>query len=187
MAYAITTPTGKRTERKMLITIAAWTEGSTPKACILGTRTEDSSIELNPDIETTTDILGINYTDINKTQPQQTFDPAYVLGGDELMAYMNEALLKNDINAYNGAFDIYVVAAYYSETTGTGSSAATAYRTVKHAGCSIIPQSIGGDSFVSMPFDVYFSNNITMGSVSGIDRTTLLAIATNFTADTPAA
>ena len=40
---------------------------------ILGRRTEDSSIEYNADIATSTDILGINYTDINKTQPQQDF------------------------------------------------------------------------------------------------------------------
>ena len=72
---------GQRAERKLLITVAEWDESGTPVREVLGTRTEDSSIEYNADISTTTDILGNNYTDINRTQPQQDFDPYLVLGG----------------------------------------------------------------------------------------------------------
>lgn len=178
MAYELSMLQNQRAERKMLITIAAWKEGELQKAAILGARTEDSSIEFNADIETTTDILGINYTDLNKTQPQQSFDPAYVIGGDALMAYMNAAALENNINAYNGVFDIYVVAAYLKD--------ANKFFAVKHAGCSIIPQSIGGDAFVSMPYDVYFSNDITKGSVTSIKREDLMMIYENFTPDAAA-
>lgn len=181
MAYSISMATDKRAERKSLIHVATWQEDETTKAAILGKRTEDSSIEFNADIDTTTDILGINYTDVNKTQPQQSFDPAYILGGDDLMAYLNEQALTNNINGYNGAFDVYIVAAYLTEA-GSGQTA-TKYRTIKHSGSSIIPDSIGGDAYVSMPYNVYYSNDITTGYVSGIDKTTLLAIATNFTAD----
>ncbi len=166
------TGAGKRVERKMLITIATW---GTDGAAILGARVEDSSIEFNADVETTTDILGINYTDVNKTQPQQTFDPAYVIGGDKLMEYMTEASLSNNINAYNGAFDVYVVAAYLTD--------GTKYKTVKHSKCSIIPSSIGGESYLAMPFDVYYSNDITEGSVTSIKREDLLQIASKFVAD----
>lgn len=176
MAYSIGLSAGQRAERKALITVATWSEGEQVNAAILGARTEDSSIEFNADTETTTDILGINYTDVNKTQPQQSFDPAYILGGDELMAYMNRAALANNIEAYNGAFDVYVVASYVTE----GSDTAKKYYTVKHSGCSIIPQSLGGESFVSMPFDVYFSNDITEGYVESIARADLMGIATNF-------
>ena len=88
------------------------------------------------------------------------------------MAYMNQAALRNDINAYNGVFDVYVVAAYLKDTAN--------YYTVKHSGCSIIPSSLGGDSFVSMPYDVYFSNEITEGYVASIAKADLLDIATNF-------
>lgn len=178
MAYSINLKAGQRAERKLLITVAAWKEDSTTKACILGTRTEDSSVEFNADTATSTDILGINYTDVNKTQPQQTFDPAYVIGGDDLMTYLNQAALKNDINAYNGVFDVYLVAGYMSDTGK--------YYAVKHEGCSIIPSSLGGDSFVSMPFDVYFSNEITEGSVASISKADLLKIDTNFTPATEA-
>lgn len=183
MAYSIAMATDKRAERKTLIHVATWTEGETTKAAILGKRTEDSSIEFNADIDTTTDILGINYTDVNKTQPQQSFDPAYIIGGDELMAYLNEQALSNNINGYNGTFDVYIVAAYLTETSGTGSTSTTKYRTMKHKGCSIIPDSIGGDAYVSMPYNVYYSNDITTGYVTAIDKTSLLAISTGFTAD----
>lgn len=173
MAYALALNAGQRAERKTLITVAAWKEGEVQKTAILGARTEDSSIEFNGDVETSTDVLGINYTDLGKTQPQQSFDPAYIIGGDALMAYMNAAALENNISAYNGVFDVYIVAAYLKDTDK--------FFTVKHTGCSIIPQSLGGNDFVSMPYDVHFSNNITKGSVNSIARDDLLNIAENFT------
>lgn len=124
---------------------------------ILGARTEDSSIEFNPDIQTSTDILGKTYTDVNKTEPQQSFDPFYLLGGSELGSYLAENALKNNINAYNGMFNIYVITAFIG-TEGN-------YAAVKHSNCSIIPNSLGGDSYVSMPIEVHYSNDITEGTV----------------------
>lgn len=178
MAYAMTTPNGKRTERKMLLTVAEWKNAgsgssATYSTVVLGARTEDSSIEFNSDLETVTDILGINYTDLNKTQPQQTFDPAHMIGGDALMQYLSEHMLMNDINAVNNNFNVYIIEAYLSETT-TGQTPEVHYRAHKHKNCSIIPSSIGGDAWVSMPFDVYFSNDIVNGYVDSIDRSELV-------------
>ena len=155
---AVNLDTGVRAQRKTLITVAEWTDGGTQKREILGARTEDSSIEFNPDIETVTDILGITYTDVNKTEPQQDFDPYYLLGGSDLGAYLTEAALANNIDAYNNVFNVYIITAFIGET---GS-----YYAVKHSNCSIIPSSIGGDSYVSMPIEVHFSNNITEGTVN---------------------
>lgn len=156
---AVNLDTGVRAQRKTLITVAEWTPSgsSTAKREILGARTEDSSIEFNPDIETVTDILGITYTDVNKTEPQQDFDPFYLLGGSELGDYLATAALANDINAYNNMFNVYIITAFIG--------AEGAYNAVKHSGCSIIPASMGGDSYVSMPIEVHFSNNITKGTV----------------------
>lgn len=167
MAFTSKLTFGQRAERKMLITVAEWTESGaeTPKRAILGRRTEDSSIEFNADTETTTDILGINYSDINKTQPQQTFDPAYVIGGDDFMSYLLTAALENNISAYNGKFNVYLIAGWLAEGTAT-----TSYYAVKHSECSIIPDSLGGESYAGMPFTVYFSNNITKGSVDKLSN-----------------
>lgn len=149
---------GVRAERKTLLTVVEWKVGTNEKRELLGTRTEDSSIEFNPDMETMTDILGITYTDVNKTEPSQSFDPYYIIGGSELADYLTKAALKNDIQAYNGAFDVYLITAFM----GTSGS----YYAVKHSGCSVIPQSIGGDSYVNMPVEVHFSNDITEGTVN---------------------
>ena len=147
---------GQRAERKLLITVAEWTESGSSVREILGRRTEDSSIDYNPDIETTTDILGINYTDMNRTQPQQDFDPFTILGGSKLGALLNDIRSRNALSELN-QFTIYVITAF----AGTDG----AYRAEKHENCTIAYNSIGGDSTVNFPISVYFSNDITNGTV----------------------
>lgn len=170
----------ERAQRKTLITVAEWTPvgESEPLREILGARTEDSAIEFNADIATSTDILGNTYTDVNKTEPQQSFDPFFLLGGSKLGEYLVAAALENRINDYNGKFNVYIIAAFINDKSGT--TAATKYMTVKHTGCSIIPTSMGGDAYVSMPIEVHYSNDITKGSV---DK---LADDFEFTPDTAA-
>lgn len=124
---------------------------------ILGIRVEDSSIEFNADVSTITDILGITYTDVNKTEPQQSFDPFNIIGGSNLATYLVDAALSNDISKYNNMFNIYVVTTFITSSTS--------YFAVKHTGCSIIPTSIGGDAYVGMPIEVHYSNKITKGTV----------------------
>lgn len=162
---------GQRAQRKELITVAEWSEGTGTGATthkeIIGVRTEDSSIEFNPDIETITDILGITYTDVNKTEPQQSFDPHYVIGGSDLDEYLSRAALKNDIDAFNGVFDIYIIAAFIVD--GTPTTTDGKYYAVKHEGCTILPTSIGGSNYTSMPLEVHFSNKITEGTVNKLD------------------
>lgn len=152
----INLPTHQRAPRKLLITVAEWTEGSTQKREVLGRRTEDSSIEYNADIETTTDILGINYTDVNRTQPQQDFDPYLILGGSELAAKLNDIRRRNAIEELS-QFTIYIITAF----VGTAGS----YEAEKHVNCTIAYNSIGGDTNVNMPISVYLSNDITNGTV----------------------
>lgn len=142
---------GQRAERKTLITVAEWTDGSeSPVREILGTRTEDSSIEYNPDISTITDIRGINYTDVNKTQPQQDFDPFLILGGSKLAVKLNDIRRRNALTELS-SFTIYVITAFLGESG--------AYEAEKHTGCTITYNSIGGDTNVNMPISVYLSND----------------------------
>lgn len=124
---------------------------------VLGTRVEDSSIDLNADITTQTDIRGKTYTDVNKTEPQQTLDGP-ILGGSKLSAYLYDAMIHNRISAYNGVFDVYIISAFIGDATN-------GYETVKHKNCSIIPTSVGGDTFVNMPLEVHYSNDIVSGTV----------------------
>jgi len=156
---------GQRAERKLLLTVVEWTEttGSGQSATttqvreILGTRTEDSSIEYNADIETTTDIRGFNYTDMNRTQPQQDFDPFLVLGGSKLGALLTDIMRRNALSELN-QFTAYVITAYIGNSTD-------GYEAVKHEQCTIVVNSLGGDANVNMPISLYFSNNLTTGTV----------------------
>lgn len=165
---------GQRAERKLLITVAEWKEttGTTESSVreILGTRTEDSSIEYNPDIETSTDILGNNYTDVNRTQPEQSFDPYLVLGGSKLGAFLNDIRKRNAISELN-QFTMYIITAYVGGSTA-------GYEAEKHVDCTITYDSLGGNSNVNFPITVHFSNKITNGTV---DK---LADDFVFTADT---
>ena len=158
--------THQRAARKLLITVAEWKDangsvtidGQKYNREILGRRTEDSSIEYNADIETTTDILGINYTDINRTQPQQDFDPYLILGGSKLGAKLNDIRKRNAL-AELSQFTLYIITAYVGDSTN-------GYEAERHVNCTITYNSLGGDSNVNMPISAYFSNESTLGTVN---------------------
>jgi len=158
---------GQRAERKLLVTVAEWEEpldgttGSEVVRELLGTRTEDSSIDYNADIQDSTDILGNNYTDVNKTQPTQAFDPFLILGGSRLGAYLNDIRRRNALSELTGAFTIYVITAFIGDETN-------GYEAEKHAESTITYESFGGDANVNFPITVHFSNKITTGKVDKI-------------------
>ena len=117
----------QRAERKLLLTVVEWkdsdgaiTIGSGTDSYkvdreIVGTRTEDSSIEYNAEVTTTTDIRGINYTDVDRTQPQQTVDPYTILGGSKLGAKLDDIRARNAVSEYN-QFTVYIITAYIDGT-----------------------------------------------------------------------
>lgn len=165
MANQFNLKSGQRAERKLLITVAEWKETTTVGTTttettvreFLGTRTEDSSIEYNSEIETTTDILGNNYTDMQRTQPEQTFDASPVIGGDKLKALLNDIRRRNALSELQ-QFTIYIITAFVGDSTN-------GYAAERHTDCTITYDSIGGDVNVNFPYTVHFSNKITTGTV----------------------
>lgn len=79
-----------------------------------------------------------------------------------MSGYLTRAALKNDIDAYNGKFKVYVIAAFMG-TEGD-------YYAVVHEGCTILPNSIGGSSYTQLDVQINFSNNITEGSVDSLEK-----------------
>ncbi len=148
---------GQRAERKLLITVAEWLEGTSTVREFLGTRTEDSSIEYNSEVNTTTDIRGNNYTDLERTQPQQTFDASPIIGGEKLKVKLNDIRRRNAVSECGG-FTIYIITAFVGDSTN-------GYAAEKHTDCTITYDSIGGDTKVNFPYTVHFSNKITTGTV----------------------
>lgn len=151
---------GQRAERKLLVTVAEWSDGNETVRELLGTRTEDSSIDYNADIETTTDIRGNNYTDVNRTQPQQDFDPHLIMGGAKLAEKLNDIRRRNALSELD-QFTCYIITAFKGD-------AEQGYEAEKHTNCTITYNSIGGDINVNFPISVYFSNKITTGTVDKI-------------------
>lgn len=157
---------GQRAERKLLVTVAEWEEpqsGTTATETVrevLGTRTEDSSIDYNADIQQSTDILGNNYTDMNKTQPSQSFDPYLVLGGSRLGAFLNDIRRRNAVSELN-QFTIYIITLFIGDETN-------GYEAERHTDCTIAYDSFGGDANVNFPITVYYSNKITTGTVDKV-------------------
>ena len=127
---------------------------------ILGKRTPDSSIDYNLDMETSTDILGYNYTDVNKTQPSQTFDPHLILGGDKFSEKMNDIRKRNALSELS-QFTVYVITAFVTVTV----SEKTYYEAERHVNCTVSYDSIGGEDNVNFPITVNLSNNLTNGLV----------------------
>lgn len=156
---------GQRAERKLFITVAEWEEvddsqtpaTTTTKRQILGRRTPDSSLEYNSDMSTETDILGITDTDLNKTEPQQDFDPFIVMGGNDLASLLVDVMDRNGISELN-QFTLYKINAFKGDATD-------GYEAVKHVNCSIIPTAIGGDTNLNMPIEAHWSNDLTTGTV----------------------
>lgn len=174
----INLPDKQRAERKALITVAEWKEGTGDDQEtlreILGTRTPDSSVEYNLDMETSTDIRGINYTDVNKTQPQQDFDPYLILGGSKLCAFLNDIRRRNAL-AELSQFTVYLITSYVG-TSG-------AYEAERHSNCTIAYNSLGGESNVNMPISVYFSNDWEGSGAPGTGTVDKLSDDFTFTAD----
>ena len=170
---------GQRAERKLLITVVEWTEtvGTTQTEVreILGTRTPDSSIEYNADVQTETDIRGVNYTDVNKTQPQQSFDPFLVLGGSKLGALLNDIRRRNAVSELN-QFTVYVITAFIGDKT-------SGYEAERHSGCTISYDSFGGDSNVNFPITVYLSNDWNGSGAPSTGTVDKIAADFNFSAD----
>lgn len=174
---------GQRAERKLLITVAEWesedgtitVDGKKVDREILGTRTPDSSIEFNADITTETDVRGINYTDYNKTQPQQDFDPYLILGGSKLGAFLNDIRRRNALSELS-QFTIYVITAFIGDATN-------GYDAERHTGCTISYSSIGGDVNVNFPISIYLSNNDKGSGRPGTGKVDKLSYDFTYTPD----
>lgn len=163
MATDFNMGSGIKAKRKLLMTFVdtnSLNESSSGYEWeIVGRGVEDSSIELNPDTETTTDILDITTTEVNKWEPVQSFDPNTVRGGSKLNFLLHQ-IWQNKEKEKLSQFNVLIVYAYI-----TGETEKT-FEAEVQKGCTINITSIGGSSNVDMPIEITFSNDSTKGSVT---------------------
>ena len=160
MANDFNVGAGVKATRRLLMTFVDVGEGSTPEWELVGRGVEDSSIELNPNIETTTDILGITETAVTKWEPNQNFDPNTVKGGSKLN-FMLHKIWQDKTPELLSKFDVLIVYAYIGESEN--------FEAEIQKNCTINITSIGGSAYVDMPIEISFSNDIEKGTVS-IDK-----------------
>lgn len=129
----------------------------TPEWYLVGSGVEDSSIELNPDTETVTDILGITTTTVNKWEPKQTFEPFTIKGGSKL-AFNLHQIWQNKTPEKLSQFKVLLVYNYIGTT-------ADGYEAELQKNCTINMTSIGGSANVDMPIEITYSNDIERGTV----------------------
>ena len=131
-----------------------------PKWYLIGKDIDDMSVELNPDTESTENILGETSVKDNGYEVSMSADPYYADPADEIYAKIKDIAmnrLKGDecktkilevvIDKETGPFDAWI------------------------EDCIVKPQSYGGDtSGVGIPFDVLFNGNRKQGTATISDR-----------------
>lgn len=150
-----------KAERKLLVT--AVNVGTSDAAIweIVGAGVEDSKVEFNPDVKTTTDILGNTETVVNKFEPVQSFDPYTVRGGSKLAFKLYDIWKRKAVSELSN-FEVLLMYGFVDgPTTGT-------FEAEKQTGCTISPKDMGGSSYVDFPIDIHYSNISTLGSVNAI-------------------
>ena len=160
MATDFNVGAGVKATRKLLMTYVDVSDSGTPEWELVGRGVEDSSIELNPNTETTTDILGITETAVTKWEPNQSFDPNTVKGGSKLNYKLHE-IWQNKTPELLSKFNVLIVYAYIGETNN--------FEAEMQKNCTINITSLGGSAYVDMPIEISFSNDSTKGTVSIAD------------------
>lgn len=157
MATDFNVGAGVKAPRKLLMTYVDVSDSETPEWELVGRGVEESAIELNPNTETVTDILGITDTSVTKWEPNQSFDPNTVKGGSKLNFKLHE-IWQNKTPELLSKFNVLIVYAYIGEKNN--------FEAEVQKNCTINITSIGGSAYVDMPIEISFSNDSTKGTVT---------------------
>lgn len=160
---------GVKAARKLLKTYVNVATTDSPEWFLVGSGVEDSSIELNPNTETVTDVLGITTTDVTKWEPAQSFDPFTIKGGSKLAEKLHEIWI-NKTPELLSQFEVLVVYSYVGDES-------EGYDAELQKNCTINITSIGGSANVDMPIEISYSNDSTRGTVKYEDKAPVFTAA----------
>lgn len=150
---------GIKAVRKLLKTYVDVSDSETPEWELVGRGVEDSSLELNPNTETVTDILGITETSVTKWETSQSLDPNTVRGGSKLNFKLHEIWVSKTPEKLS-QFKVLIVYNYVNGDTDS------TFEAEMQENCTINITSIGGSAYVDMPIEITFSNESTKGTVT---------------------
>lgn len=152
----INLPANQKADRKLEMHYVNIGTTGAPEWEILGYGVEDASMSYNHDVSTTADILGISHTEVSAAKPQLDLDPYNIRGGDKLSAKLLDIERRNAVSELS-QFEVLNVHAFLG---------ADSFDAELHTGCTIVPQSLSGSSYVGMPLNVHLSNQKTLGTAT---------------------
>jgi hypothetical protein len=143
----------------------AW-DASAAEWEVQGYKTEDSSLEFNPDVTTVTDILGDTYSTLNKFEISETFEPntfAVLPGVKD--GKLNAKLLDDFRYQRLEQFSLYKIMIVYGFLGSAGSYEADVWTQ-----STIYPNSMGGAGQTNFPFTATLGGEITHGTVDKLAK-----------------
>lgn len=149
---------GVKAARKLLRTYVNVGTSQNKEWFLVGSGVEESAIELNPNTESVTDILGVTTTDVTKWEPAQSFDPFTIKGGSTLAFKLHE-IWTNKTPELLSQFEVMIVYKYIGQEQD-------GYEAEIQKNCTINITSIGGSAYVDMPIEISYSNDSTKGTVT---------------------
>lgn len=147
----------RKADRKLEMHFVNMGTSEAPDWEILGYGVEDATMSFNHDVSTVVDILGISHTEVSAAKPQLDLDPMNIRGGQKLSAKLLDIERRNAVSELS-EFEVLNVHAYLGDDS--------AFLAEKHANCTIVPQSLGGSSYVGMPLNVHLSNDKVLGTAT---------------------
>ena len=125
----------------------------------LGEDLEEFSVELNPDVETSKNILGENSVKHNGYEASSNADPVYYKYDEELSEKIMEiAMLRKTSESCKTSYVEVLL------KPGEGGAAPTVIRAVRED-VYVIPTSYGGDTTgIQVPFEIRYAGNRVEGS-----------------------
>lgn len=155
--------TGKIERKYMAHMLDASFGGSDPNYVRLGKDLEEYNVELNPDTETSKNILGESTFKHNGYEVSADADPYYAVVGDPLFEKLQEIVDNRHTGDQCKTTALEVHLWDGDETAGF-----TAYRQE----CYVVPNSYGGDtSGYQIPFTVYYTGERVKGTYNPTDKT----------------
>lgn len=146
---------GSKQERKYLAHFIDAAFGATTTNYVrLGEDLEEYSIEMNPDGEDKTNILGESRYDLKGYKPSSSVDPYYAYAGDKLFEQL-EAIINERATGEKTQTTVVDV------RISASGEVISAYR----ENVIVIPTSYGGDTAgIGIPFEIHYNGGRTKGN-----------------------
>ena len=136
-------------------------ESSTAEWEVIGDKIEEMSLEMNPNVETVTDILGITSTTLDKYEVQTSVSPFRAKKESKIFATLYDIVKEQKTLS-----DVEKTFLCVNLFDAAGSDGNTAYSAWTQRGIVAVQSYGGGTTGLDIPFNVHWIGTRTHGTVS---------------------